>query len=300
MRHFSFRRRPANQDEVVTSSAAGGGGLIRNRRLLFQEKRQQAVAAGEKVLRAIAEDLSAGQRWQLAASWQRLDALFDVVQLSDECLRLLEKGETETAPAAHEPAVAEYVVSSWFLAESAAYLLSDPRRFELLHLASGIKLGENQRTLDRMLQVELAQQSNTHAVANQHDLQQLLIECSERWGHSLHALFHSHPGNGPLATRPSSTDLATQERYERAYPMVGAIFARDGDGAWVRFFGHRPCTITLYGKGVVQHEAHLFQITDLPRHLSQPDAFAAQAGRGARDRPTGEGQGLHPAGTRDS
>jgi hypothetical protein len=301
MRLFAFHRKSARDAGVPSRGVAASGGLIfsdRARAHGVQEKRRQAVDAGGVVLAAIASELARGTRSQLETSWQRLECLFDIVQLSDECLRLLAAAEVE--PVAHPapPAVPEYDVSSWFLAECAAYLLSDPRRFELLHLTTGIEIREGQRTLDRMVRVGLAEQSETHAVANQHELQRLLIECSERWGHSLHGLFHSHPGAGPLATRPSSKDLATHERYERGYPVVGAIFARDGEGAWVRFFGHRPFTIRLYGKGVYQHETHLFKITDLPRHLSMPDAFAAPAGRGERDRPAGESAGVHSAGAR--
>jgi hypothetical protein len=193
--------------------------------------------------------------------------------------------------------VPQYLVSSWFLADCHAYLLSDPDDREVLHFVSGIKIREEQRTLDRMMRVGLSQQSTTYAVGNQQDVQRALIECSERWGHALHGLFHRHPGRGALATRPSSTDLATHERYERAYPLVGAIFECTG---FVRFFSHsRPFTIRLYGKGVEQHETHLFKITDFPRHLSKPDAWAGHAERGTRDRPAGEGERVYSAGTGD-
>jgi hypothetical protein len=88
----------------------------------------------------------------------------------------------------------------------------------------------------------------------------------------MHGLFHCHPGNGPAMTRPSSTDLATQERYERGgYPCIGGICSRDG---WFRFFAHHPFAITIFGKGVVQHEEHLFHIQKYPSGLSHKTAEA--------------------------
>jgi hypothetical protein len=262
MRHFSFHRRQAKQAEVGSSRAAGGG-LIPNRRILFQEKRRQAVEAGGEVLRAIEYELSRGQRWQLATTWKRLESLFDVVELADEGLRLL--GDEEPPVVTREHTVPEYLISTWFLADCQAYLCSHPENFEVLHFVSGVKIRDGQRTLDRMMRVGLSQQSTTHAVANQQDVQRALIECSERWGHALHGLFHRHPGRGALMTRPSSTDLATHERYERAYPLVGGIFESSG---FVRFFGHRPFTIRLYGKGVEQRDTHLFKIQHQARYVS--------------------------------
>jgi proteasome lid subunit RPN8/RPN11 len=259
MRLFPYRRQP-RQEALIHRRAAAEGALLPDQRALFQGKRQQAVDAGSDVLRAIASELARGSRRELAPSWKQLDALFDVVQLADECLGLLAKAEPEPIAGTSEPAVPEYPVSSWFLAECASYLLGNPQGHERLHLVTGIKIREGQRTLDRMVQVGLAGQSAISARADQHELQRALIECSEHWGHSLHGLFHSHPGKGALMTRPSSTDLATHERYERAYPLVGAIFERSG---YVRFFGHRPFIITLYGKGVEQVDTHLFKIQTL-------------------------------------
>ncbi|MGH8754766.1 MAG: Mov34/MPN/PAD-1 family protein [Burkholderiales bacterium] len=110
-----------------------------------------------------------------------------------------------------------------------------------------------------MVKVALASESATGALADQHALQNALIEMDE-WGHHLHGLFHSHPGKGDQATRPSSTDLATHERYEiGGYPLVGAIFVK----GFVRFFGHHPFTITIYGKGVERIDTHLFVICNL-------------------------------------
>jgi hypothetical protein len=104
------------------------------------------------------------------------------------------------------------------------------------------------------------------ALADQRELQKALIEMDRR-GHPLYGLFHSHPGEGAHATRPSPTDFDTHERYEKAYPLVGAIFVKDG---FVRFFSNnQPFSITIYGEGVtpIDQAQHVYQIENPPRNL---------------------------------
>jgi hypothetical protein len=84
-------------------------------------------------------------------------------------------------------------------------------------------------------------------------------------------MFHRHPGQGVLATRPSSTDLETHERYESGgYPLIGCIVVKDGH---LRFFSaHQRFTITITGAGIVPiNEAdHVYKIENpsLPRDVS--------------------------------
>ena len=48
--------------------------------------------------------------------------------------------------------------------------------------------------------------------------------------------FHSHPGCGPRATRPSDTDRQTQAIMEESgSKIIGGIFSRDG---FVRFYAN--------------------------------------------------------------
>jgi hypothetical protein len=171
------------------------------------------------------------------------------------------------------PAVPEYLTTSIFLSTCASYLLATTQQGkERINLVTGAKKGDSLRTLDRLGKVALAQQSLTGASADQLDLLKCLREL-DAFGMHLHALFHCHPGNGPAMTRPSGTDLATQERYERGgYPCIGGICSRDG---WFRFFAHHPFSITVFGKGVVQHEEHLFHLQTSPGCLSH-NALAAQ------------------------
>jgi hypothetical protein len=233
---------------------------------VIQERRSQAVAKGKKALRAIADDLRRGDRSPLENRIVQLNSSFDMVELADELKRFLNATEHPfPTPLQTTP---EYLIGSWFLADCLSYLTGDPQRYERLHLVTGIKINENQRTLDRMVKVPLKLASETGALADQHELQKALIEMDGR-GHPLHGLFHSHPGQRALATRPSTTDKTTHERYERGgYPLIGAIFVKDG---FVRFFSDKASfTITISGNGVtpIDKRQHVYHIKNTERNLS--------------------------------
>ncbi|MFY9607380.1 MAG: hypothetical protein WAU45_02035 [Blastocatellia bacterium] len=115
--------------------------------------------------------------------------------------------------------------------------------------------------LDQILEFKHAKRNVVGVVGNQADTHRLLIKL-ERFGHRLLAHFHSHPGNGPDATRPSGTDTGFQKRLEDAgYPAVAAIFSRDG---YIRFFRlDDDLEIEIYGSGVEQHGKNNFRLTAL-------------------------------------
>lgn len=245
----------------------------------FQATRQRAVAAGDTALRTIAAALGDGKRANAKAALQELDFLFDVVAMADAAARLLREGKPPAEDA--QSGVAEYLISSLTLADCAEYLLGDAHGRERLCLLTGVKVG-TRRTLERMVKVALSEQSTTCAVADPLDLQRKVI-AMDRFGHKLHGLFHSHPGQGRGATRPSGTDLATHQHHERgSYPLVGAIFERSG---FVRFFSHnRPFTITVYGTGVEPYEEQLFKISNVSHDTPWPGGHWD----GERDRSAGE------------
>lgn len=113
--------------------------------------------------------------------------------------------------------------------------------------------------LDQILEFKHAKRNVVGVIGNQADTHRLLIKL-EQFGHRLLAHFHSHPGNGPDATRPSGTDTGFQKRLEDAgYPTVAAIFSRDG---YIRFFRlDDDLEIEIYGSGVEQHGKNSFRIT---------------------------------------
>jgi hypothetical protein len=230
----------------------------------IQARRGRAVETGSHVAQQIHNALTLGDRTAAHAHIERLDLLFDVVEMADVTVSVLRSASPNPrvqTPQAAPPEGRAYVVGSWFLRDCHTHLLASPNGHERLHFVTGLRLAAA-RTLDRMVPVAIESQSAIHATADQRAAQKVLIEMDE-WGHTVHGLFHSHPGRGREATKPSSTDLATHERYERGgYPLVGAIFVQDG---YVRFFSaHRhDFTIHLYGKGVEQLNAHLFKISNI-------------------------------------
>jgi hypothetical protein len=259
---------------------------------LFQDTKNLAIRHRERILIDITNDLRRRDRHQFEAFWQALTYHIDVLTTIEYAMAV--PGQKTASAEAQTPDIPTFIVGSWFLARCAQFLLSNPQGYERLHLVTGSKLGPKQRTLDHMVEVALDDSSAIHATANQHDLLQKQIEMDERWGHFMHGLFHSHPGSGKEATRPSGTDWKTHERFERGgYPMVGAIFERSG---FVRFFSGVPFAITVFGKGVEQHDAHVFKIQPLTRHLPvQPPHHSGQ-GTSERDSQAPERPGFHPAG----
>jgi proteasome lid subunit RPN8/RPN11 len=238
---------------------------IVNRQELIQTTKQRAIQAGEAILTAAKEEMHRGEHTYLEAILEQYVYHTDVVAVADAAMASLGQDHpAATAQKPEPPDIPTYVISSWFMTECATYLLSHSDGFELLHLVTGSKIGTAQRTLERMIKVALEAHSPVNAQANQQDLQKLLIEFSG-WGHTLHGLFHSHPGYGKDATQPSGIDLGTQKLYEQGgYPLVSAIFSRDG---FVRFFSNNPINISVFGAGVEQHEEHIFKIQTLERHL---------------------------------
>jgi len=253
---------------VVPESTGASADTPPRAKTLLGRTHDEALSQATEILRMYSEALRDGSRTTLDLYWESLGFLCDVVKVTNEAGALL----LPVAPVPSQnadPAVSEYLVSSLFLAQCYRYLTSNPHGHEKLHLVTGQKLSQKQRTLDYMSNVALAEQSAVSAVADQLALKQALMEMDE-WGHALYGLFHSHPGQGSLATRPSSIDLATHERYERRYPLIGCIFVRDGH---LRFFSAtRPFSITISGTGVVPiNEAeHVYQIKSpsIPRNVS--------------------------------
>ncbi len=150
----------------------------------------------------------------------------------------------------------QYAVSSLFLHE--CYKTLTPDHDEQFFFLTGAIVG-GVNVLDQRLEFKQSKRSIVSVVGNHADTHRLLIKL-EQYGHRLLAHFHSHPGNGLEATRPSGTDTGFQKRLEDAgYPTVAAIFSRDG---YIRFFRlDDDLEIEIYGSGVEQHGKNSFRIT---------------------------------------
>ena len=226
----------------------------------LREREDNAHAIGRSVIKSMQQAFLQRDRNALTRHWTRLLEVFDIVETVGDAVEVIDAPGYRTDIA--DATIAgysspTYLVSSWFLADCHHHLIDTSTGHERLHFVTGIRT-ENIRTLDRMVPVALETSSAIHAAADQLAANRILIEM-DGWGHSVHGLFHSHPGAGLKATHPSSTDYSTHERYEKGgYPLVGAIFVKDGH---VRFFSKdSDFTINVYGQGVEQLDEKIFKI----------------------------------------
>jgi hypothetical protein len=159
-----------------------------------------------------------------------------------------------------------YVASSFFLHQCYAYLTSFDS--EAVHFVTG-PLVDGKYVLDTFLPFEMSQRTWGMAVGDLRATHELL-QTLDDFGFVLTGYFHTHPGRGELATRPSAIDLALQEKLERAgYPTIGAIFSQD---RFLRFFSLRTeFTIEIYGLKIEKEEKNVYRLTqtqDLPLRWS--------------------------------
>ena len=147
-----------------------------------------------------------------------------------------------------------YVMSSLFLDRSYRYLTRT--RPEDLHLATGVVLN-GAFILNEIIQLPNVQRALTGASASPVETSKGLLSI-EAYGLTLGGLFHSHPGQGPDSTFPSSIDLRNHQTWEKAYPLVGAVFSQDG---YIRFFTSsvQP-QVDVVGKKVSKIDENLYKL----------------------------------------
>jgi len=210
------------------------------------EQRQASIDVEvSRHIEAIQEYASAGDPEQARATLEILLKLTDVRRLVRDTVSSL--ATLESSPV--------YTVGSWFLKDCFNYLVRE--EVEALHYVTGIQFG-NTFTLDKMVTFEMNRQTVGSARGDINSTHKVLIEMDE-YGHKLHAYFHSHPGQGPAATFPSSIDLDYQARLEKGgYAAIGGIFSRDG---YFRVFSlNNPFRISVYGKGVERIDDKLYRL----------------------------------------
>ncbi len=141
-----------------------------------------------------------------------------------------------------------FQVSCLFLEDCRQYLTGDPSGNERLHLVTGSVTPEGVRVMSRIEMVALDGQSPAYVKASPAATHARLVTLTERDGHSLLALYHSHISEGLDSTRPSATDIANQERFVQiGWDAIGGIFSLDG---YVRFFSTaKDFELALYGSG---------------------------------------------------
>ena len=152
------------------------------------------------------------------------------------------------------PAAEHFVAGSWFLHRCYHHLMRVAN--EDLHLVTGMTL-DNQYVMTDMVTLQEINGSATGAFVSAQNVREGLM-LMERYGYTCLGVFHSHPGRGAASTQPSGTDWSNQKTWEQAYPLVGAVFSRDG---YVRFFASKPqVQLAVVGKKVTKINENLYRL----------------------------------------
>ena len=148
-----------------------------------------------------------------------------------------------------------FVVNSLMLHDCFKQLMRTEE--ESLHAITGSVIG-NIRSLERIVPLSLSRQSVAGATAKNQSVANEFIELYE-FGLRPLAYFHSHPGCGVGATRPSSTDKQTQSTMEQSgSEIIGGIFSRDG---FVRFYANKvKPNVRVLGKKVNNVEKNVYRL----------------------------------------
>jgi hypothetical protein len=198
-----------------------------------------------------------GRRQRLLAKFEhatetsqrrRMQRLHRELQHLAECLAILEGRSSRP----------RFVVSSMFLEQCFRQLTADER--EQFFFITGAEV-DGVGVLDQKVEFAHERRTVMGVTGNQSATHRVLIRL-EQFRHRLLGHFHSHPGQGADATRPSGTDEAYQRRLETAgYPTVAAIFSRDG---FVRFFRLAgEFELDVHGEGVEDLGKHTYRLTSV-------------------------------------
>jgi hypothetical protein len=243
-------------------------GLIRHKKLCQQEARLIAYNLGISLFALDTETLQ--------TFLKKLEHLRELYRLTDKLIDLQKRTEigrgklidtdkgTETSgdknvdvEKGSETSSDKLIfrVGTKFLHESYRYLSSAGDKENFAYI-SGIQIG-NVYTLDIMQKVRLKVQTSYAAETEEQSTIESIINL-DRFGHRLHATFHSHPKG---FTTPSSTDKEDlQKLLNGGYKLIGAIFTMDG---FVRFYSLLPFEVIIFGKGVEIIDENFYQLTHI-------------------------------------
>jgi hypothetical protein len=221
-------------------------GYLNAKRRELVNRREQQIHQFSQAARAVDEGQTAN--------------LFTHIGLTNEFITTLDRidAELRQAPRTAAAGPRRYRVSSLFLHDCFKKLTAD--RNEQLIFITGAEV-DNVFVLDQCLELEHDRRDVVGVVANQKVSHRVLIML-EKFGHRLLGHFHSHPGTGSDATKPSGTDENFQRRLESAgHIAVAAIFSRDGYLRFLRLDGNFE--VEIFGEGVERHEANVYRLTNL-------------------------------------
>ncbi len=216
----------------------------------IQSERQRLLKKRQVYLEAFHKAVDAGKQRQLSNLYIKIRQTIDF-------LKALEEIEAETKPKQNSSR-RRYAVGSLFLHESFRKLTAD--QDEQFFFITGSEV-EGVLVLDQWAEFAHQKRSMVGVTGEPKATHKLLIKL-EQFGHRLLGHFHSHPGNGADATRPSGTDENFQKRLESAgHVAVMAIFSRDGFVRFIRM--DQNLEIEVYGQGVEKHATGIYRLTNL-------------------------------------
>ncbi len=175
----------------------------------------------------------------------------------NDFIATLERIETENAPVPNT-GPRRYIISSWFLHECFKKLTADQN--EQFFFVTG-SVVDDVHVLDQCAEFAHQKRNRVSVVAEMPSTHNLLIRL-EQFGHKFLAHFHSHPGNGPEATKPSGVDDNFQARLEKAgHLALMAVFSRDGYVRFVRL--DQNFELQIYGEGVENYAPGIYRLKSI-------------------------------------
>jgi len=214
----------------------------------LEEKRKTLLEKREKLLDRFN---------QTARSRKNTSRVCTEIRRTNEFLESLERITAENTDSAGT-GPRRFVVSSLFLHECFKKLTADPD--EQFFFVTGAETA-GALVLDQSVEFAHQRRNRLSVVADMPSTHNLLIKL-EQFGHKLLAHFHSHPGEGADATKPSGTDDNFQKRLESAgHLAVMAIFSRDGFVRFVRL--DQNFEIEIYGEGVENYAPGIYRLKNI-------------------------------------
>lgn len=210
---------------------------LNRREKTIQQRHNDAIQAVVNAFRGF-DRIEALRQFECCLKWNELDELVK-----------------QWAKSLSNTSLVTYVCDGWFLQD----LIRDltPGADEEITHVTGARVG-SVRVLSRLCRLTVQNKTPVFAKATARSCADTEIEILEH-GNMLHAMAHSHPGEGAVATHPSSIDVNYLGRIQRVgSDAIGIIITRDG---WVRFYSVvKPFRVVVMGSGVTQVEEHVFHI----------------------------------------
>jgi len=210
---------------------------LNRREKAIQQQHGEAIQAMTNAFRGF-DRTEAERRFGLCLMWNELH------ELVSQCVKSLT-----------DPSLITYVCDGWFLQDLIRHLTPGTDE-EITHI-TGARIGPV-RVLSRICRLTAQTKTPVFAKGTAKSCANAEIEILEH-GNVLHAMAHSHPGQGAVATHPSSIDVNYMGRIQRVgADAIGIIITRDG---WVRFYSVvKPFRVFVMGSGVTQVEEHVLHI----------------------------------------